>query len=1304
MNDANENIYEELWNCKQVGANENEEEMNVIDRFDEIIEEFDPLTDTTQHEFPPDTPLPPPRSDSLRYGSVDSNSFNDPTSDDPFRGENLFQEYPPRPTPRPRGVAPKAPSASSMDTTDSSNDPEAPPPRRLGPSDFDGESIENLDFDSEDGIVPPHGAIASSPKQKVVLKPMNKSQRVDKTRSGELFVTDYTKRKFCKRWCVLDVVDKVFRVYSDNKSNVTKRMIPLPVISNVKSVPLSDDKIFRYELIISPPAVSGVPKICRPIIIGHKDQVELSEWATTIMKLIIDRSKENGDDESSVVQNSLGHKLVNCLVSRKIEKYGFVKMRGVHGRRLFAIIGPLLVYFDSIDDFSACMPVHLILMKIANVKPITRYPNTLELNTPSTRTYFLTFDHPEDMESWNHALSNATKLGLSGEDDSAALLQARENPSNNFCADCGSNDTVWASVNFGLVICTACSGLHRELGAKPTSKVRGLEYDSRWTDSALKLLVMIGNDNGNKFWEANLPAHSELKPKPDWPIEERRDFIVKKYREKAFADLHPLRNESETLIEMMRTSVQTGSLLETMRIHFSLDHDFCIDDTDLVKLAKDAGQVVQTEFLIQNSRWFRSSISGSQRRSRPMTIIKKGFVSLAVNISDPSFTRRWCTLAGGTAHFHMDEKDAIAKESLDLANDVVTISFTEEGDANEPTITLFTNQRAFCVRSMESDPNDLHLWLHAFCRSSSPDVCKDYLQEEAVVKLLLVGRVFVKYGKTTEWSNYWACLTTTRRLLLLDESLESNHVEDLDLRLVTTPINDQEETAGQRSFCFHVISHSTGTISISRGAATKICFRAYNDYLTKRWRSKVSTASTRCGNNLQDQVLTLAGIPLILSQCIDFVNIHAKETSGLYRVSGTKSKEEELYEIFKKCPQSVHLKQGDWDACLVANVLKKFLRGLEDPPMTREYYEKWLEAAKMPEHNLKLQWYQYYLRKLPEENYLSLRAIFMHINFLLNAKAAGQSMDAHGMALIFAQVLLSVYKDGLSGASSEVAIIHDFITYYVWLFEIDEEEQRRQEEEQRAIDRIYQLQQSQNASPEPQDCSWKISVVLDVCFPDDPPVCQVDVSAETTAQDVLKALQEKGKLNVLKHLALFEIVVEKEVERDLFSMESVYDVCMNWRNFSDEYRSKVKLCVKQNYIVDRFERDYQPDVSMKADVQYSSACRRGLFNSFKNFSGRVLILQDKSLKILKGKVVVEDWDVRKIDVYHGIEKRRKPANEFGITLRVRGEEDNNEVVSLWHAISFNARQDLYRWLAAIYYAKYDWCPTTQPGRERRSVR
>ncbi len=72
-------------------------------------------------------------------------------------------------------------------------------------------------------------------------------------------------------------------------------------------------------------------------------------------------------------------------------------------------------------------------------------------------------------------------------------------PSNSHCADCGAASPDWASINFGIVICLDCSGIHRSLGTH-LSKVRSLTLD-RWDQELFCLYSKLGNEIANSILE-----------------------------------------------------------------------------------------------------------------------------------------------------------------------------------------------------------------------------------------------------------------------------------------------------------------------------------------------------------------------------------------------------------------------------------------------------------------------------------------------------------------------------------------------------------------------------------------------------------------------------------------------------------------------------------------------------------------------------------------------------------------------------------------------------------------------------------
>ena len=44
---------------------------------------------------------------------------------------------------------------------------------------------------------------------------------------------------------------------------------------------------------------------------------------------------------------------------------------------------------------------------------------------------------------------------------SRRIKQILEVPGNSACADCGQENPRWASINLGITLCIACSGVHR---------------------------------------------------------------------------------------------------------------------------------------------------------------------------------------------------------------------------------------------------------------------------------------------------------------------------------------------------------------------------------------------------------------------------------------------------------------------------------------------------------------------------------------------------------------------------------------------------------------------------------------------------------------------------------------------------------------------------------------------------------------------------------------------------------------------------------------------------------------------------
>uniref|UniRef100_A0A1B6G7X6 Arf-GAP with coiled-coil, ANK repeat and PH domain-containing protein 2 n=1 Tax=Cuerna arida TaxID=1464854 RepID=A0A1B6G7X6_9HEMI len=163
-------------------------------------------------------------------------------------------------------------------------------------------------------------------------------------------------------------------------------------------------------------------------------------------------------------------------------------------------------------------------LRLCSVKPVVDSERRFcfEVLSP-TKSHMLQADSEDMYQAWVNALNLAIGAALQhshGHADNRQQTDRHQTDSqdklrkskiweqlvkvagNDKCCDCGDPDPKWASINLGVTLCIACSGVHRSLGVH-YSKVRSLTLDA-WEPEILKVMAELGNCVVNNIYEANI--------------------------------------------------------------------------------------------------------------------------------------------------------------------------------------------------------------------------------------------------------------------------------------------------------------------------------------------------------------------------------------------------------------------------------------------------------------------------------------------------------------------------------------------------------------------------------------------------------------------------------------------------------------------------------------------------------------------------------------------------------------------------------------------------------------------------------
>ncbi|KAJ0066035.1 hypothetical protein NL108_001263, partial [Boleophthalmus pectinirostris] len=120
--------------------------------------------------------------------------------------------------------------------------------------------------------------------------------------------------------------------------------------------------------------------------------------------------------------------------------------------------------------------------------------------------------------------------------------------------------------------------------------------------------------------------------------------------------------------------------------------------------------------------------------------------------------------------------------------------------------------------------------------------------------------------------------------------------------------------------------------------------------------------------------------PMVVDMCIREIELRGMKSEGLYRVSGFSEHIEDARLAFDRDGDKADISASAFaDINIIAGVLKLYLRDLPIPVITFDLYSKFIQSAKMPDSESRLEAIHEALLQLPPAHYETLRYLMAHL-------------------------------------------------------------------------------------------------------------------------------------------------------------------------------------------------------------------------------------------------------------------------------------------------------------------------------------
>uniref|UniRef100_A0A8B9RBC5 ArfGAP with RhoGAP domain, ankyrin repeat and PH domain 3 n=1 Tax=Astyanax mexicanus TaxID=7994 RepID=A0A8B9RBC5_ASTMX len=1010
---------------------------------------------------------------------------------------------------------------------------------------------------------------------------------------------------FQKRYVKFD--GKNLMYYGSEKDTYPKGVIPLAAIQMARVA-----KDNKFEVVTSH----------RTFVFRADNEVQRNKWCSVLQERV---------KEQMVFGRPRFGPGSHC------QKSGFLELKGTKSKIYAAIITEQIWLYKSEQCFKTGIGISVIEARGATIRD--GKSKSFDLITPY-KTFSFTAESDRDKREWMEALQESIAETLS---DYEVAEKIWSNRSNKICADCKAINPDWASINLCVVICKNCAGQHRSLGTM-VSKVQSLKLDtSVWSNEIVQLFIMLGNDRANEFWAARLPVAEELDC--DASPEQRREFIVQKYREGRYRHPHPSFSTQEELLKALCTAVTEQNLLKTVTQIFA--------EAEAARLADSNGHEKHLSL-----HYPYTQASGAQS-SFAYSLLNLHTCS-APGTQPLPLLSFWCSVEKSLQFY---ESDRCNEPNMKIdVKDIICLGVNRPDSLNNNgfidrfryTFELYLTSEKLVQFGLET-PDALQSWAKAIGKATTPLSCHCLLAREFErvgvlrYKAMLDPQQWKEGFFVLQKSNLFICpgndgaaedIINLKRLQELSESQN----------LAATENHEKKDIL----------------VLVEKGRTLHLQGMGRMDF--SLWYADIQKAAGGKANTLKDQQLSRNDIPIIVDSCIAFITQYGLGHEGIYRKNGAKSRIKLLMDEFRKDARNVKLRIGDNFIEDVTDVLKRFFREIDDPIFMADLHPYWKDAAKTSNKMQRLDRYKELIRGLPRVNRTTLAALISHL-YRVQKCADLNQMCTKNLSLLFAPSLFQTDGKG----EHEVKIVEDLIDNYLYVFDIDEEHKTQIELEISLITTWKDTQLSQAGDliievyleEKTADCCITLKVSPTMC-------------AEELTNQVLYLRNVPAGENVWM---TFEVIEDGELERPLHPKEKVLEQALQWCKMADP--SSAYLLVKKvprADVIDIFTA-YKSEI-MKFGVLKCREETPKLLQGTK-FQERGFQIRDHKLLLMKDKKSnkpEKEWPLKTVKIYVGIRRKLKPPTKWGFTVMI----DKHQMY-----LSCSSETELWDWMTSLLKAQND---------------